>query len=233
MKEKKEVPVWRILLSLAISIFFITRLFLEYSNLSSNTDSFHGDNPFKKAIQEITGEANEKFDKVKNNKSNEALYDKYADINVSLQEKREKDGIIKLVNDSLVNIDYYSKIKIPKNSYFQNNYSDSLKFAIKMPNNLNIFIHSFPAQGEVRDNFASLKRASDLKEFNFDYSIKDVLLFHYKLTENKIKFNGYGVVVSKEDAKLILMEFESKKLTQKELKKLLVKYIAENKIVIH
>lgn len=121
--------------------------------------------------------------------------------------------VIKLKKDTLVALDYHSKLKLSKEWYFQKNYDDSLKMAIKMPDDITVFVHDFESRQKLEDNFKSIKRGLNLQSFAVEIATDDSKLVSYTIKKDNIPFNGYAFCVE-QDNYFMFIEFESSTLSK-------------------
>ncbi|MEN2402867.1 hypothetical protein GKZ90_0023975 [Flavobacterium sp. MC2016-06] len=178
-------------------------------------------------IQTENKEPNQKIDK---KDSNDILYTSYQDLDSLPYLVRENYGIIKLMKDSFISVNPETKVKILKDYYFQNNHDDSLRMAFKSPKNLNIFIYEFETKEDVEKSFRILKRKSNLERCQLDNSTAEKIFFSYEISKKDKRFNGYTLSFKNDKNIQTFFEFESDKLSKKELKKSALDFLLHNVI---
>ncbi|MFD2938886.1 hypothetical protein [Flavobacterium notoginsengisoli] len=161
--------------------------------------------------------------------SNTILYLDYNSLDkMSFVDKRNY-GLNKVKNDSILFIDFNTQLKIPKDYYSKESYNDSLRAAFKSVEDLNVFIYTFKAQGNVERNFKSLKTKNDLKNYRQEDIVINDEGISYKMSEKNKQFRGYVFYFhNKKEESLTFFEFESNKLSGKELKIKAFEFLAEN-----
>lgn len=225
-EEPNETPVWRILLSVLVTIIVFIRLFMTCSNSRNRTSTTHNDYGIEQFRNELQQGRMAEREALKT-KSNDIFYTKYAELDKFGQDKKERYKISKITNDTLVGFGFGSQIKIFKNNYYQNNHDDSLKMAIKMPDGFTVFIHDFKSMGPLEDNFKKLKYHSQLKDFKFEEPIGKFKAMSYSITKNNTRFNGYTLGFES-DNYLMFFEFEGEKIKKNELRIRALMFLMEN-----
>ncbi|WP_316803090.1 hypothetical protein [Pedobacter nototheniae] len=144
--------------------------------------------------------------------------------------QKEIYQMVKLDKDSLVNIDFTTKFKVLKNSYLQNTHDNTLRYAVKTPQNLSIFIHSVEGKSTLNDAFKSLKGDAQLRNFrDFIKLGKTSKFVSYSIRKKAATFKGIACLMGDEEYKLFI-EFESNKLSQMDLEAIALRYTANNLI---
>ena len=160
--------------------------------------------------------------------SNLLFYKPYKQLDSLPQENKALYSVYKLDKDTVVNLDIETKIKIPKESYFQKNYDDSLKMAFKSPDDIVVFVHDFTGKGSNEDNLKSIKRGLNLQAFKTEENKTDnTNLFSYTVTQNGTTYNGYAMGF-KNDNYFLFLEFESDKVSKEGLKVRALTYLLDN-----
>lgn len=233
MSEYNERPVWRQVLSICLVLFALIRLGISCSKMNNrnrnqnlSTQSAVDLSSFENSTRAETP-TNYEYRSTK--VYNEVFYKSYKYLDsLSIPQKR-RGYIVKLKKDSLINIDYSSKFRILKNSYFQNTHDDSLRFAAKSPN-LIIFVHSFESNASLDSSFKKLKLNAQLKNYRpFIKLSENTKLVCYSITKENTTFKAMAYLVQQKNYCLFI-EFESNKLSQKTLEEKTMRYMAENLI---
>lgn len=222
-----ERPVWRNVLSILVTCILVIRLLYTCSNM--NNRSSYDNNPGIVNFQDtqrIMQESIDRNNKIRAIVSNNILYKMYQGLDSLSPLTKEDYGLIKLEKDTAIYIDLSTKLKIPKNFYFQNNHDDTLKMAFKSPQNLNIFIHDFHSKDEAAVNFKSIKRDKNLQKFKED-KLSIFRMMTYKITKDNVKYNGYAFCFKTDDFQTFF-EFESHDLSSDKLREKAVDFLTKN-----
>lgn len=223
--DRKETPVWRIVLSVLLAIFMVVRLIIAFSKAgSTNSSAVVPDN---EAVRRNMEQTQSLIENGLNKRSNNILYTEYQTLDKFPQAEKDLYKISKIENDTMIGFDLSSKIRIKKGYYFQNNHDDTLRMAIKTPKDLNIFVHDLTGKGELSENFKSIKKDGELQDFKFGESTKAAKIITYSLTKNNSKFNGYALAIQDTDY-TVFIEFESTKMQKSELKTQAALFLLEN-----
>jgi hypothetical protein len=219
-----ERPVWKTVLSISVSLFLVIRLVYTCSKMSDPQPAYpqnvYQDLQNNQAVQNYQQALRE----TSAAQSNQLLYLTYDALDSLPLNIKKLNAVTKLRNDTLVNLDISTKIKVKKESFFQKNYDDSLKLAFKTPENLTVFIHDFESKQDCETNFKSLKRGLHLSALQYDQGTTKAKLFAYSLTHNNVKFNGYCIGIQSDNYCLFL-EFESDKIAKATLKETALTYM--------
>lgn len=224
--KHRETPVWRILLSVGIAIFAVGRLAYTCSRQNTAKDQ---NVELQQMLQETQSQYQEaaRLRQAETERiSNRIMYIPYDSLEKMEESQRNVYKIMKVEKDSMLRLDISTKIKIAQNSYFQKNFDDSLKMAIKTPENLTMFIHDFSGEGNIKENFISLKKYKnpvDVKE----ESVSSTKILSYTITQEGKKFNGYALCFQN-GGYFCFIEFESDKLKKADLKLKALTYLISN-----
>lgn len=223
-----ERPVWKIVLSICITLFLVIRIAYRCSNSNNN------------AVQNNMIQNTEQMNAMKNfqeiqkgnianiaAKSNQILYLSHKELDSLTTIEKKSYYLRKVTQDSVVNLDITTKIKVAKESYFQQNYDDSLRMGFKTPDNLTVLIHDFESKQSLEENFKSIKRGMKPSSLVYDKGTDKAKLFAYTLTKNDKKINGYAMGIHEADYFLFL-EFESDKMSKDRVKMEALNYLLTN-----
>ncbi|WP_395054319.1 hypothetical protein [Flavobacterium sp.] len=212
-----ERPVWRVVLSICITIFLVVRLIITCSKSNDNSKTIYNNSlnniDFNKEI-------NDNKIQYANNlevKSNAILYLNYKEIDNISDNEKAAYMLSKFKKDSLISLDIESTIKIPKDYYFQKNYDDTLKMGFKSPKDLTVFIHDLESKNNVEEIFKSIKRGCKLEKLSIEKQSSSSKTIFYSFSKNNFKYNGYAMVIDS-DGYFLFIEFESHKLSAFDLK---------------
>ncbi|ANF49489.1 hypothetical protein A0O34_02495 [Chryseobacterium glaciei] len=211
-------PVWRTILSVAFGLFALVRLAMTCNKMSSNSSS--SSNYQTQTYQNMTSAIEDSKNNYQNNiqdLSNDIFYESYDSISKLGDSEMAIYRIKKVKKDTLLPLDLTAKINIDANSYIQKNFDDSLKLAVKLPDNTSIFMHSYESKnGDVLDNLKSLKKKKDIQNISLKLDEPNSKFVSYNYKQNGKKYNGYALI-SKEDGQYTSIEFENNKLSKDEL----------------
>lgn len=211
-------PVWRTILSVAFGLFALVRLAMTCNKMSNNSSS---SNIYQtQSYQNMTSAIEDSKNNYQNNiqdLSNDIFYESYDSISKLGDSEMAIYRIKKVKKDTLLPLDLSAKINIDANSYVQKNFDDSLKLAVKLPDNTSIFMHSYEAKnGDALENLKSLKKKKDIQNISLKLDEPNSKFVSYNYKQNGKKYNGYALI-SKEDGQYTSIEFENNKLTKDEL----------------
>lgn len=222
-----EGSVWRNVLSIVVTCFLVIRLIFTCSNTNKNNSSDFAPQPsYIEDAQKVMQETIERNNKIRTYVSNNVLYKTYESLDSLSPLMKKEFGVIKLERDSLVYVDMYTTLKIPKNFYLQNNHDDTLKMAFKSPQNLNIFIHDFDSKKGIAENFKSVKLDKELQKFK-EQKLGGFKMLTYKITKDKKRFNGFALCLQAGDYQEFY-EFESTDLPADMLRQKAIDFLSEN-----
>ncbi|WP_281297216.1 hypothetical protein [Flavobacterium limnophilum] len=159
--------------------------------------------------------------------SNNFLYTDYEALDSLPIANKEMYDVIKLKKDTLVYIDFKTKLKIEKDFYFQNNHDDTLRLAFKSPKNFNVFIHDLDTEHSAKENFKSLKKNGRLDKVLVEKINENTEFLSYKIVTDKAKFNGFALCFKSKGYQLFF-EFESEKMSKDILKMKAVDFLSQN-----
>lgn len=211
-------PVWRTILSVAFGLFALVRLAMTCNKMSNNSSS---SNIYQtQSYQNMTNAIEDSKNNYQNNiqdLSNDIFYESYDSISKLGDSEMAIYRIKKVKKDTLLPLDLSAKINIDANSYVQKNFDDSLKLAVKLPDNTSIFMHSYEAKnGDALENLKSLKKKKNIQNISLKLDEPNSKFVSYNYKQNGKKYNGYALI-SKEDGQYTSIEFENNKLTKDEL----------------
>lgn len=211
-------PVWRTILSVAFGLFALVRLAMTCNKMSNSSSS---SNIYQtQSYQNMTSTLEDSKNNYQNNiqdLSNDIFYESYDSISKLGDSEMAIYRIKKVKKDTLLPLDLSAKINIDANSYIQKNFDDSLKLAVKLPDNTSIFMHSYEAKnGDALENLKSLKKKKNIQNISLKLDEPNSKFVSYNYKQNGKKYNGYALI-SKEDGQYTSIEFENNKLTKDEL----------------
>lgn len=223
--EYKEKPVWRTVLAIAFGLFAIIRFGILCNKMNSKPapDGIKM-NLYESDFQAVTPQSSS----ISKKAFNKFLYQDYAVLHQLTTKQQKAFYITKLTKDSLVGLNVNTHLKINKGSLFQNTHDDSLKFAFKTLQNLNVFVHDFESTSPVDIAFKHLKSGNKIKNYRDFVSLgPNAKLVCYNIIQDDIKFKGVAFAF-KEDNYKMFIEFESSKLSQAALEHQALSYISKN-----
>ncbi|MCU7613228.1 hypothetical protein N0B16_02165 [Chryseobacterium sp. GMJ5] len=215
-------PIWRTILSVGLCLFAVVRLVMTCSKSSRNgsyTDTSYQD--MNRLMEQSRGYQNES-----QHSDNDLFYKSYEDLALLTEPEKALNNVMKLDKDTLFPLDMTAKIKVIKNSYIQKSYDDTLKTAIKLPDNTSIFVHSYEGNGDLVDNFKSVKRKKEIKNLTFKLDHPDTKYVSYNYTDQGERYNGLALV-TKENNHFTFIEFENNKISKDQLELKTLAFIAE------
>lgn len=224
-------PVWRTILSVVLGLFAIFRIATTCNKNSSNSSSpSYSSNYQPESYQSVTNAIEESKNNYRNNIqniSNDIFYESYDSINKLGDSEMTIYHIKKVKKDTLLPLDLSAKLNVEANSYIQKNYDDSLKIAVKLPDNTSIFMHSYEAQnGDALDNLKALKKKKSIQNISLKLDQPNSKFVSYNYQQNGKKYNGYALI-SKEDGQYTSIEFENNKLSKEELEMKTFMFLAQ------
>jgi hypothetical protein len=218
---------WRTLLSIVLLLFAVVRLVMTCTNDKSNASKPINQEIIdqSEAIRTNNVIAAAKFQQ----QSNDILYTSYKDLEDLSETEKQFNHLKKLEKDTIVQIDLSTRIKIQKESYFQNNHDDTLRMAFKLKKDLTIFLHDFESKKEDSDNFKALKSNGQLSDLKLLKSNKNSKTYSYSIVKKTKKYNGF-VLLYKSNELCSFIEFESDVLTKPALESAAYLFIINNVI---
>lgn len=220
---------WRAIFVVLSIITLIVRLtFMCSSDRKSPSYNYNNDssNPVLD-FEEATRENNEINKVIIERASNNFLYTDYKALDSLPIASKEMYDVMKLTKDTVVYIDFKTKLKIEKDFYFQNNHDDTLRLAFKSPKNLNVFIHDLDTKNSVKENIESLKKFGKLDKVLVEKINDNTEILSYKIKTDKAKFNGFAICFKSKEYQLFF-EFESEKMSKDILKMKAVDFLSQN-----
>lgn len=211
-------PVWRTILTVSLALFALVRLAMTCNKMSGNSSSSdHYQSPTYQNLATTLEESKNNYQNNIQNISNDIFYESYDSINKLGHSEMVIYHIKKVKKDTLLPLDITSKINVDANSYIQKNYDDSLKLAVKLPDNTSIFMHSYEAtKGDALDNLKALKKKKNIQNISLKLDEPNSKFVSYNYKQNGEKYNGYALI-SKENGQYTSLEFENNKLSKDEL----------------
>lgn len=205
----------KILLSIVGVIFFIARIAMRCSNDNNDYQATtqYENSEYSQAINKALIEQQREA----SSEAKDFLYMSYKELDTISDDEKYAAKVIKLDKDSTVYIDLQTKINVLKGSYFQNLHNDSLQMAIKTPDDVDIFIHSFEKETDLENCFKEIKKSKKLRNYVVDINKENTKLFSYEILPNDKKLRGYALAVEKENYATFI-EFESSKKSKDEIK---------------
>lgn len=217
-------PMWRNILSILFALFVIIRIAMTCSK--ANSGNSYSDTSYNDATSRLLQQSQE-FAKVAAQNSDNDLFDKnYEYIGQMTESEKAVNNVFKIEKDTLYPLDLASKIELKKGSYIQKSYDDTLKTAIKLPDNTSIFIHSYSGTGDLLDNFKIVKKKKDIKNISLRVDKEDTKYLSYKYTNDGEKYNGFAML-TKESEYFSFIEFENNKISKDELEGVTLAFIAQ------
>lgn len=221
-QDNRTPSIWRILLY----IFFITMILFKMANRCQRKQQNEIINAERASKQQQLLEQKQQNSEYEARQiSNNIFYYSYAYVDQLPAYQKEKYGIVKVTKDSLINFDLQTKIKCPKDYYFQKNYDESLKMAFKSKEDLNIFIYDFTSPNtHIGDNFRATKKGKDLQNVKYDEPIGKLKTLSYNIGS---RTNGFAIVFQNENY-IMFFEFESGSLSPANLRQKGISFITNN-----
>ncbi|MCZ4245820.1 hypothetical protein [Pedobacter punctiformis] len=235
-EEYNERPVWRNVLSICLILFALIRFGFYCSkmddrNRTRNISQNVNDLAIDQIRNQVTQQRYNAATGIANGDINEVFYFGYHYLDTISESQKRFYHIVKLDKDSLVNIDFTTKFRALKGAYLQNTYDNTLRFAIKTPQNLSIFIHSLETKGTLDNNFKTLKENDHLSNLHDVIKLgKSYKLVSYSIKKKESTFRGIACLMGDEEYKLFI-EFESNKLSQTELQRKALNYMSSNLVI--
>jgi len=226
MSNNGNSSVWSTIISVCITLFLVIKIAVKCSGSNSNSSSYqtsqHMDN-----LNKVLDNSRVKAADMHKIAWKNFFYMPYSKMDSTSSMIEDLYGIKKLTEDSLVRIDLKTKIKIPKESFYLNNYDDSLRFAVKFSNGTNFLMHDVESKDNIEDVFKLLK-GTDLYDLKSDKKNGSPLtIFEYKLRKNPKNYNGI-VAVSNSEGFMNFIEFESPKKSSGDLKIEMTDFLMNN-----
>jgi hypothetical protein len=233
--EPRGTSPWRIVLSVVAAIFAVGRLAYTCSGAKQRQNQ-QQNTEFQQMMQESQSqyeESNRTGLAESERISNDMMYTDYDGLQALTADEQAIYKITKIEKDSVMRFDMSTEIKLEKGSYLQKNFDDSLKIAIKTPDNMTIFVHDFAGKGDLKFNFMEMKRKRSLKDFKTGDDVgKSTKTFSYSIEQNQKPFNGYAIASSGNAGYFWFMEFESDNIKKDVLKQKAMAYLTANLKVI-
>lgn len=231
--EYNERPVWRSVLTICLFIFALIRFGFYCSKMDDrkrNTYKSESDVNFEQFKNNLRQQSYSTSESTTSQDYSDVFYFGYNYLDTISPVQKQIYKIVKLEKDSLVNIDLSTKFKVLKNSYLQNTYDNTLRFAVKTPQNLSIFIHSVEDKSSLNNAFKTLKSDSQLSKLrDFIKFGKSSKFVSYSIKKKASTFKGVACLMGDNEYKLFI-EFESNKLSQTDLEAKALLYITSNLI---
>ncbi len=225
MSESNNSSVWRIILSVCITLFLAVRIAIKCSGNNSGTSN----NNYGQIddMRQVLEKSRQRASEMRHDAWKEIFYRSYQKLDSLASDASNPYGITKLSQDSLVRIDLKSKIRIPKESFYINNYDDTLRFAVKFVNGTNFLRHDVESNEKTNSIFKTIKGSAlfDLK--SDEKTLADLQIIEYKLRKSPRNYNGIAAV-SKSEGLMNFIQFESPDKTSAELKVEMTKFLMDN-----
>jgi hypothetical protein len=220
----EDRPVWKTVLSIALTLIGIIKLAVTCSQSSDR--SSYSDNSYQSTNSLFDRYGSTRESKIDNEESNNLFYENYDSIKKLTDSERATYHVVKVKKDTLLPLDLTSKINIESKSFIQKNYDDSLKLAVKLPDNTSIFLHTYSSQADIMENFKSVKKSRDLGKINTEVDDKDSKILSYSYKYNGKNHNGCALV-AKGDGLFTSIEFENSKMSKSEIYLVAFTYLAQ------
>ncbi len=231
--EYNERPVWRSVLTICLFIFALIRFGFYCSKMDDrkrNTYKSDNDLNFEEFRDKLKQQSYSGSAPTATQDYGDVFYFGYNYLDTISESQKQIYKIVKLEKDSLINIDFTTKFRVLKNSYFQNTHDNTLRFAVKTPQNLSIFIHIVEDKSTLNNAFKTLKNDSQLSNLrDFIKLGKSSKFVSYSIKKKASPFKGVACLMGDDEYKLFI-EFESNKLSQTDLEAKALRYITNNLI---
>ncbi|WP_292010005.1 hypothetical protein [Chryseobacterium sp.] len=145
------------------------------------------------------------------------FYASYDSINKLGRAEKLVYRVKKVEKDSLLQAYQNMDVKVKANSFVQNNNADSLRFAIKFPDNTSVFIRDYETKDPILESFKALKKKKKIQNITLLLDEPESKFVSYNYKNKGIQYNGLALL-SKKDNKLSSVEFESDKLSTNDLR---------------
>lgn len=217
MSDNDNTSVWKIILSVCVTIFLVIRVAVKCSGMNNSNSSNQIVSNEMDNLHKIMDKSRERAAEMHKTAWKSIYYTSYKKMDSMGSIINDLYGIKKLEQDSLIRIDIKSKIRIPKESFYLNNYDDSLRFAVKFSNGTNFLMHDVESKEKIEDIFKTIKGV-DLYDLKSDEKKASPLtILEYKLRKTPKDYNGI-VAVSNSDGFINFIEFENPDKSPTELK---------------
>lgn len=219
-------PVWKTVLSVAVCLIAVIRLAITCSKSSRSSDY---DNTFRNAnaLYEQNSYNAAGYRSVRDKSiSNDLLYEDYDSISKMDSSQKEAMSVRKVQKDTLVPITVNSKINVEAGSFVQKNYDDSLKIAIKFPDNTTLFMHSYISKEDMVENLKAIKKKKGIENVDIIMDEPDSKFISYTYKSSGKKYNGCALLAREKDL-FTSLEFENDKISKKDLQKKAAEYILQ------
>ncbi|MCX8533930.1 hypothetical protein [Chryseobacterium luquanense] len=219
----QERPVWKNILSIVLCLFVVIRLVMM---CNKSSDKSYSEKSYEDANFPIQ-QSSYKYDSDSykdESASNDLFYENYDSINKMNDVQMAIFKVIKVKKDTLLPLDFNSKIKIEAKSFIQKNYDDSLQIAVKLPDNTSLFLHSYSSKNDMLENFKAIKKNKNLGNISTEIDKKNSKIINYSYTYKDKKYSGCALI-AKEDEQFTSFEFENNKMSKSEIYLLAITYL--------
>lgn len=220
----EDRPVWKIVLSVALTLIGVIKLAVTCSQSSNRSSYSSNDYQSTNSLFDRYGSTHES--KIDNEESNNLFYENYDSIKKLTNSERASYHVVKVKKDTLLPLDLTSKINIESKSFIQKNYDDSLKLAVKLPDNTSIFLHTYSSQADLLDNFKAIKKNKGIGKISTEVDDKSSKIVSYSYKYKDKNYNGCALI-TKGDGQFSSVEFESNKMSKSEIYLVAFTYLAQ------
>lgn len=178
-------------------------------------------------LQKIIDDSREQSLTRKHNAWRDLFYGSYQKMDSSSAVMSDLYGIKKIKEDSLIRIDVKNKLKIPKESFFMNNHHDTLRFAAKLTDNTNLFMHDVSSAESAEVIFRKIK-GSGLQNYKvLETATKNLKIAEYEFQKKSQTYNG-AAIVSEESGIITFFEMENPTKSKMEMKAKITNFLMKN-----
>lgn len=220
----EDRPVWKIVLSIALTLIGVIKLAVTCSQ-SSNRSSYSS-NSYENTNSLFDRYGSTQESAIDKQKSNDLFYESYDSISKLNDSERTSFHVSKVKKDTLLPLDLTSKINIESKSFVQKNYDDSLKLAVKLPDNTSIFLHTYDSQADLLENFKALKKNREPGKISTEVDDKSSKIISYSYKYKDKNYNGCALL-AKGEGHFTSIEFENSKMSKSEIYLVAFTYLAQ------
>lgn len=220
-----DKPVWKTILSVGLALFAIIRLAMTCSNMSGNSSKNYQTDQ-SESLNYMLQKSRDQYQSTIENASNDIFNASYDSISQLSDAEMAIYKIKKVKKDTLLPLDLTAKINVESNSFIQKNYDDSLKIAVKLPDNTTIFLHDYESSGEALETLKSLKQKKNIQNVSLELDEPNSKFVSYNYKDKGKKYNGFALI-SKEGNQFTSLEFENNKISKNELQMKAFTFLAQ------
>lgn len=219
-------PVWKTFLGIALCLFAVIRLAVTCSKSSRSSDddtTFRNANAIYEQSKYNAAGYGSGTDK---SLSNDLFYEDYDSISNMDNAQKEAMHVRKVQKDTLIPLTINSKINIESQSFVQKNYDDSLRIAIKLPDNTTLFLHSYSSKGSMVENLKATKKKRNIENVDIMMEEPNSSFISYTYKYSGKKYNGFALLAKEKD-QFTSLEFENDRISKKDLRTKAAEYILQ------